>query len=495
MIDTPKDSPGRNPPPQGGKNGGNDARRDRGRGQPPAPGQATPQPRPAEATIPPAVAANSPAAPPGPSTPLPGPSTSSFGPSAPPAGPSAPAGLPEDRSLSGGRPAPASAGRLPPPPPPPARKRDALILPIAAGGGIVVLLLAWLIVANRPDVPVIDPARLDALEGRVAALAPLPDRLGAIEAQGNAQGPVLQRADQRLGALEAALRERVPVTLEALNVLRDRLDKQDATLAGQQQRADGRIAEVETSLSQRLAGAEAQLAQRVAASEAALAPKLAALDTSQQQRIAALENTLQQRLAAAEQASRQATAERQAQMDARFATLEQREARITAAEQRLNRLVASTAITMALEAGKPLGPALAGLPGTPPPALTRYATAAPPTTATLRLSFDDAVRAARAAAEPATTGQGVLEAAATRLSNLVTIRRGDAVVWGDAISGELEGARQALDAGDLAGAVQKVEALPEAARAPMGGWLEQARGLIAARAALAELVAMPRGQG
>ncbi|MBC9180241.1 mitofilin family membrane protein, partial [Pseudoroseomonas ludipueritiae] len=131
---------------------------------------------------------------------------------------------------------------------------------------------------------------------------------------------------------------------------------------------------------------------------------------------------------------------------------------------------------------------------TPSPALAAYANAAPPTAASLRLSFDDAARAARAASQPATEGQGVLEAAATRLSNLVTVRRGDQTVWGDAVSGELEGARQALDAGDIAAAVQKVEALPEKTRAPMEGWLRQARGLLAARAALNELVS-PKGQG
>ncbi|EHL99289.1 hypothetical protein HMPREF9946_03287 [Acetobacteraceae bacterium AT-5844] len=367
----------------------------------------------------------------------------------------------------------------PPPPPPPRRDRDRWILPAAAGIGLVVLLGAWAIVASRP-VQTIDPARLDALETRLNALAPLPDRLARVEGQ----GPALQRADQRLGALETALREREPVSLEALNTLRSRLDRQEGALADQQRRADAQIAESERALAQRITGAEAQLAQRVAAAEAALAPKLSAL-----------EGTVQQRLAAAEQAARQQADTLQQQFNARFTALEQREARIVAAEQRLNRLVASTAISTALEAGKPLGAALAGLPGTPPPALERYSTAAPPTMASLRLSFEEAARAARAAAEPATEGQGVLEAAATRLSNLVTIRRGETVVWGDAVSGELEGARQALNAGDIAAAVQKVEGLPESVRAPMAGWIAQAKGLMEARGALGELMAAPRGQG
>ncbi|EFH12884.1 hypothetical protein HMPREF0731_0895, partial [Pseudoroseomonas cervicalis ATCC 49957] len=94
---------------------------------------------------------------------------------------------------------------------------------------------------------------------------------------------------------------------------------------------------------------------------------------------------------------------------------------------------------------------------------------------------------------PATEGQGIWESAATRLSSLVTVRRGEQVVWGDAISGEVEAARRALEAGDLPAAVQRIEALPEGPRGAMSGWLDQARGLLAARAALEELRA--GGQG
>jgi hypothetical protein len=358
------------------------------------------------------------------------------------------------------------------------------MLPIAAGTGLVVLLVAWLVLAGRPDQPSIDPARIDALD----------NRLRQTEAQAANQVPALQQASERLGALETALREREAAANQALEALRGGLEQQKSALAAQQAQTEQRIAQAQEAVSQRVSGAEAQLAQRVAAAEAALAPKLTALEEAQQQRLSALEGKVTQQLSAADEAAKRTAAEREQQMNARFTALEQREARITAAEQRLNRLVASTALSSALEAGQPLAAALAGLPGTPPPALAAYANAAPPTAASLRLSFDDAARAARAASQPATEGQGVLEAAATRLSNLVTVRRGDQTVWGDAVGGELEGARQALDAGDIAGAVQKVEALPEKTRAPMAEWLKQARGLLAARAALNEMVS-PKGQG
>ncbi|MGY4803872.1 hypothetical protein [Teichococcus aerofrigidensis] len=92
-----------------------------------------------------------------------------------------------------------------------------------------------------------------------------------------------------------------------------------------------------------------------------------------------------------------------------------------------------------------------------------------------------------------TEGQSVWESAATRLGNLVTVRRGDTVVWGDAVSGEIEAARRALEAGDLGGAVRRVEALAEPVRAPMQDWLSRAKGLLAARTALETLRA--GGQG
>jgi hypothetical protein len=375
----------------------------------------------------------------------------------------------------------------------PAARRMSLAVPVVAGAALVVLVAAWMVYASRPEGEPVDANQLAALSTRV-------DRAEQVV---GGLPPQLQRLEQRLGGLETA--QGNAVKPEAVQALRDGLAQQQAAQAGVQQRADARIAEAETALSQRITGAEAQLAQRVAASEAALAPKLAAIDTAQQQRLDGLRDSLQQRMDAALKAQQDradaalkalqdAAAQQQSKDDARLAALESREQRLAAAEQRLNRLVASTAVTTALEAGRPLGASLAGLPGTVPPALAAYATAAPPTGAQLRLSFDDAARAARAASEPQTTGQGVLEAAATRLSNLVTVRRGDQTVWGDNASGALEGARQALDAGDLAGAVQKVEALPPTARAPMEEWLKQARGLLAARAALAELVA-PRGQG
>ncbi|PHK96115.1 hypothetical protein CR162_04545 [Pseudoroseomonas rhizosphaerae] len=376
----------------------------------------------------------------------------------------------------------------PTPPAPPARPRgrlEHLALPIAAASGVAALLALGISLANRPG-PTVEPARLEALEQQMATLQPVPEQLRALQPvpeqlralqplpqrlQALESGPLAQ-AGQRLGALEAGTGE----NRQAVAALREQLQSQRSDREALERAANARIEEAERNLAQRISGAEAQIAQRLAAAEAALGP-----------RFAAVEESMRQRVIASEDAARERNAARDRALDERFAALEARESRLAAAERRLSRLIASAGVETALEAGRPLGQALSGLGGEAPAALRRYAEAAPPTEASLRLSFEDAARAARARAEPATEGQSVWESAATRLGNLVTVRRGENVVWGDSVSGELETARRALEAGDLPAAIRRIEGLPEPVRAPMGQWLEQARGLVAARGALSEL--------
>lgn len=83
----------------------------------------------------------------------------------------------------------------------------------------------------------------------------------------------------------------------------------------------------------------------------------------------------------------------------------------------------------------------------------------------------------------------MLQGAAARLSGLVTVRRGEEVVWGDAAAGEIERARRALAAGDIEAALARLERLPPAARAAMAEWVAEARALLEARAALVALLA------
>ena len=83
----------------------------------------------------------------------------------------------------------------------------------------------------------------------------------------------------------------------------------------------------------------------------------------------------------------------------------------------------------------------------------------------------------------------MVDSALARLGGLVTVRRGEEVVWGDAAEAEIERARRALDAGDLEGSLGYIGKLPPAARAAMDGWTEQARALLAARNALRQIAA------
>ncbi|MDJ0389960.1 hypothetical protein QMO56_17775 [Roseomonas sp. E05] len=386
-------------------------------------------------------------------------------------------------------------------------RRDHLALPVAAISGVLALAALGVSLSNRDsDQPSTDPARVAALEQRVEALqsgpvAQLGQTVGAVQQQLQAlqSGPLAQ-AGQRLDALAATQQQNQQAQQQRLDALQQRADQAAQQLAAQQKqleeqasereafqnRMTGRIEQAERNFSQSIDSARSQLEQRIeqriAAAEQALNPRFSAVETA-----------MQQRIASAEEAARQRMQERDKALDERFATLEKRESRLNDAERRLNRLIATTATESALEAGRPLGHALSTLPEDVPPALRRYADTAPPTEASLRLAFEDAAREARASSQPSGEGQSVWESAANRLGNLVTVRRGDNVVWGDPAGSQLEAARRALDAGDLRGAVKQVEGLPDSAKAPMQDWLDRAHGLLAARDALQQLRA--GGQG
>ncbi|KAA2213082.1 hypothetical protein [Teichococcus oryzae] len=457
MSDTPKDTPKSDP---GRKNGG--------KGRPP---EVTPGAPPAGAGSSPASAPAAPEAKAAPAKPA---DAARPMEATPPAATVPPKPRPESGTPSVPRPASA---------PPAPERHDRLALPVAVVSGIVALAALGITLADRGRV---DLGRIDRLEQGQASLPALTGQVQALAGQTG-------QAGQRFAALETALREGAAAQNNQIQALRDQVAGQRSDREALQRAADARIEAAERSLSQRINGAESQLAQRIASAEAALGPRFAAVENAMQQRVAAVERESAERMAAAERASAERLAARDRELDARFAVLQQRESRLDVAERRLAVLVATTAADSALAAGRPLGRALANLPGEAPAALSRYASAAPPTEASLRLSFDDAARAARAQSQPSTEGQTVWESAAQRLGNLVTVRRGEDVVWGDAISGELEEARRALDAGDLPAAVQKVEALPGPVRSAMSGWLGEARGLLAARAALETLRA--GGQG
>ncbi len=415
---------------------------------------------------------------------------------------------------------------------------DPVALPILLAGLVLLGAVLWLLgrplpaPAPAPGVGLAEQiaaqaARLEAFAERLAAaegrpppdLAPLIEGLraaadraeaGARQAEATARdlaarprfdpAAVAPREEvaalaARLAAEAAALRE------EAAGRVETAQREAARALAAGLAEAQGALAETRAALAQtdRRTGALEQslggFAGRIAANETGLAARTQAIETQGARignleqalgaRIAALDAALAQRAAAiAAQATRlgeveQATA-------GRLAALEATTQRLAAVEARAARLAALEALRGALEAGQPLGPALARL-GAAPPALARFTALAPPTEPALRLGFEEAARAARAASEPAREGQGVVDGALARLSGLVTVRRGEEVLFGDAAAAEIERARRALEAGDLEASLRHLARLSAPAREAMAGWTAQAEALAAARAALREL--------
>lgn len=181
----------------------------------------------------------------------------------------------------------------------------------------------------------------------------------------------------------------------------------------------------------------------------------------------------------------------------RIAALEQRPlpdtealvARIGALEQamaRAGRLTRIQAAMIALAAGRPLG----DIPGAPP-ALAHFARSAPPTEASLRLSFPAAQRAALEASLPPGGDAPILKRLMARVEDLVTVRQGDKVLIGDPAAGVLLRARIALDAGDLTGAIGALTELREPSATALAAWIDSATALRDARLALADMAAQP----
>ena len=270
----------------------------------------------------------------------------------------------------------------------------------------------------------------------------------------------------------------------------------EARVAALEQRTAPDLAPLEarvTALEQRQAPDLAPLQARVAAMEQRQAPDLAPLQArlaAMEQQVASASQLGARMDALSAQVAELAGRDRSAEGDI-ARRLDADEARLAALEQstvaRLNelrRLARIATAQAALAAGEPLG----DLPGAPP-ALAHFATVRPPTMAALRLSFTRAEQAALAAGQPETGDKPFLAGVLTRAQDLITVRQGDRVLLGNPVAGVLARARTELDAGDLSGAVAGVGQLSGPAAAAMANWLADARALLAAHAALADMAA------
>jgi len=330
-------------------------------------------------------------------------------------------------------------------------------------------------------------SRIVALERRPEAaaaaptdLGPLTTRLdGALAKQASDLQGVASRLDSvaALAAAEevqqvAAAKQRAS-DLQGIATRLDALDGQQAT-AAQQQASDlqGVATRLDTMQGQQAAAAKQQASD--------LQGVTTRLDTMEEQ----------QATAAKQQASDlQGVTTLLGAMEGRLAAVEKQgggiAGQISGITERAQRITRVQAATAALEAGQRLG----DIPGAPP-ALAQFAHDAPPTEASLRLSFNKAAEAAQHASQPAIMdNQPLASRLWTRAQQSVTVRQGDHVLLGDPVSGVLDHARQALDAGDLSGAVSVLNGLAGPAAAAMADWVGQARALLEARAALASMAA------
>ncbi len=370
---------------------------------------------------------------------------------------------PDPIAASGAEPIEAGAAPAAPPPegPPPAApalppRRRSVAGPVLGVIGFLVLAaaIAWL--WRNPPAPPPNPAQtqaLAALDRQVAAMATevraLDQRVTALAAR----KPPAPPNPVDLGPVEARLTalEHRPAPTPAPPA--DMATKADVSALGARIDALAQKEGSTAALGKQL-GAQGDTLARTQASTAALGKRVDGLEQTAQTRAADL------------------------------ATINHEVATLQAGAAGIERLARLQAAAAALDAGAPIGT----IPDAPP-ALARYAATPPPTLSALRLSFPAAARAAAEASRPDVADKSLLSRMWARVRNVVTVRQGNQVVVGNPASGPLAAAQTALDAGDLAGAVVELAKLQGPAALAMGDWLAQARALLAARAAIAQMQA------
>ena len=348
--------------------------------------------------------------------------------------PSEPAALPGNAALP-------QSESVVPAPAPRSQKLAAALLAFCA---VVLLAGAYLFWAARQAEGRVS-AELQALEQRLAAIDP---RLKSLEARPVPQpSSDLRPLEQRTTALEAAAAAADPARV-ALEKRVAALDERDAAF---EQRP----------------------------------PAQATLDAASRTEIAALAGRVDQvvarqtQLGEAGQSDAAKVSERIATLDQRIAAATNNAAQLDQISSRAASLASIQAASGALAAGRPLGT----VPGAPP-ALAQFVTRAPPTEASLRLSYPAAADAARDAGLSPKTDGSFLDRLWARAQSSVTVRQGDHVLVGDPIAGVLAHGEQQIGAGDLAGALETLDGLSGPAAAAMADWRKQAQSLLDAREAL-----------
>ena len=244
------------------------------------------------------------------------------------------------------------------------------------------------------------------------------------------------------------------------------------------------------AVEQRLADIDARLTrleQRPTPDFGQLAARVDAIDrrVADQTQLASRVDTLSGRiesLSGRDQTGRDATKQQLDALASRVAAVASSAGNLDAVTKRLDTIARVQQAALALAAGRPIG----DLPNAPE-ALLRYAHAAPPTEAQLRLRFPRDQQAALAAKQQDAGNTPFVDRVWDRAQGLITIRRGDDILVGDPSATILNHARAALDAGDIAGAASVVKSLKGPPGQAMADWLTDAMALLNARSALADM--------
>ena len=368
-------------------------------------------------------------------------------------------------------------------------------------------------------------ARLAAVEGRPAPnLAPIEQRLAALEKPAPVASTDISELARRLdsiagrqdqlaarqqadvntlsGRTDAGVTQATAAGAAAVAALGRQLDAAQATSAKQIDAAQASDKAARDTLAASLGGRidaataqagaaatalTASLGGRIDAAQAALAKRIDDAQAADKTARDALAGSLGGRIDAAGAKDSKALADLSGKvdaLDARLVTVEQSSGKVAGLAARAGSMAQLQSAQDNLAAGHKLGV----IPGAPP-ALARFANVAPPTEASLRLSFADAAEAARQASEPQNAQRPFLGRMWSRVQQAVVVRQGDNVIVGDPAAGVLARAGDAMNAGDLPGTVEIVESLQGPAKETMAPWLAQAHQLLDARAALSSLVA------
>lgn len=375
-----------------------------------------------------------------------------------------------------------------------AKRRD--LLPVLYLVGFVALAGTLFYLWQNPPESHLAPqeaSRVDALQAQMASLR---EDVSKLQQQKPPPPGPSQAAFDKLQNQASALESRPVVAPDQLQGLTQQvqgltqqvqaLPKQAPDLAPLTQRID--------ALEKRPQVDPAATDAKIAAAVAAMDQKTAALTAGIEQKIAGvtasakpMADQVQQLASRVDETAK--LGPRLDQVQARLDELDKQQKQMAdqlkTASQRIAVATKLQGAAAALASGQKLGE----IPGAPP-ALARFASEAPPTEAALRESFEQYAAAAQKASQPAITDNQDFGARLwTRAQQAVTVRQGDRVLVGDPITGVLAHAKEQLDNGSLGGATETLKGLAGPAASAMQPWVDKARALLDARAALAAMAA------